>query len=1529
MADKRIFTIQINGVSESVEAITSLNKQLDDLEQRLKNISSQGVSLNVSSGGDSGGKTSSELKEVDKLQKQILATKEKIAQADKDEYQELLRQKNELKEAQNVAKSLAASSRLNDGGYSDTIRGMKQELSDLKTVMNGMNPNDDAFGDMVKRANELNNKLKEIEQSYGQFNRNVGNYANGVAEGLEKAGNSANKIVINVGGVTREFDNAKQASRALGGELKMMAVNGEQGTKAYQDLHRALATLTSDIQDATKSSVAMDNMLDTMTSIAAIGNVGEGFSNLFGIDDSALGETIAKMQSLQSILQGLEALNQQMLSGEGIGGWLAKGNDAIDSFVNKMFGLQDAIENTSNSGDAVKEMSDEIASAAEQIAAGEDALASSAEQAAQGEDALSIANEKNETTSKAASTAAKTQATTNVALGTSTKATVAATEAQSVANTTLGGSAKAAATSLEVQSVANTTMATTSTAAAVAATALGVALKAIGIGLIIAAVNLLIEGLEKLWDYFDLGNKKLEEQQEQLKGQREAYAQASASMMEAKAQVDNFNGSKKQEKKLVDELNQKYGETLGTYKSLDKWKAVLATKTQAYIQLMVEQAKMQALLNQYTQDYIELEKLRAKAAEGWSFWRALTASNVDAEDVAKQAKILADEQKAIAKEAENIVKLQQKNGLGIYAPQASTTASTQRAIKKSGNQIKQTVKNVEDDIIKMQIELMRQGLEKTLAQIRYEREKRIQEAKKSGRRIAEQISLINRLYEKKEFEAKQAYYKKQLDALKKFESDRENIIQNTDQRKIENSTTMAENKMNEPWNANKYEQFKFSQPFVNAKTLFEEPLHWDYNFGVFNKLLPTLEELDKQIAKTNNEITSLDDKRFKNGKLTDEETKKYIELGNTLNDLASDYNYYTAQLSRISNIFSLNDNFNDRYQARIKYYNDVLKKAEDYYNKLKDIQQEELSGQVQTEREQEKKRHFEVAGDYQHNNLGTILKQYKIFYDQLSKLSDDESEKMLSMMDTDEKKEKFFEGWKRALDRWLNDLKEKLKEGKITEKEYLDATNNELIKSYQEGTITFVQFIENLEKEDSTHQNAITTIEKNETEKRKQIQIQAQQDIQSSYSTYYGNLANELDSFISEVKSRIGKEPVLNKFQIVNVAKTKQDLKELEKAIKESFNKINNIRAVAALSFKKGFLNPEQYAEIIAKLDTLLSQIIEASQETSQKLKDLPADFVASLNTYVQAVGNTISGILSAFQDLQDNNFEYQQNMLDKEADMLDKKLSKIDEIYQKHKDNVSSIEDELASARGDRREHLIDQLNNETFAQRQAWMEEKKIQKEKEVNEKKQEALAKKKRKEQKKWQLAQAIISGALAITNGFATKPFVPLGIAMGALASTLTAVQIATIASQKTYAKGGILDSRSVATGPRHSQGGIKLQPYGINAEIEGGEFVTNRKSTSTNLPLLEFINSKKRRVNLNDLVTFYNEGQPVRKSMANIQSRFANGGELPVLNDNLDSTQDRIIANMQELSNRPIYVAVTDIENKMEDVRQVRALAGIH
>lgn len=52
----------------------------------------------------------------------------------------------------------------------------------------------------------------------------------------------------------------------------------------------------------------------------------------------------------------------------------------------------------------------------------------------------------------------------------------------------------------------------------------------------------------------------------------------------------------------------------------------------------------------------------------------------------------------------------------------------------------------------------------------------------------------------------------------------------------------------------------------------------------------------------------------------------------------------------------------------------------------------------------------------------------------------------------------------------------------------------------------------------------------------------------------------------------------------------------------------------------------------------------------------------------------------------------------------------------------------------------------------------------------------------------LASAIVTGASVILNALETKPFIPVGLAMGALATMMTGVQIATIASQG-FAMGG--------------------------------------------------------------------------------------------------------------------------------------------
>lgn len=60
------------------------------------------------------------------------------------------------------------------------------------------------------------------------------------------------------------------------------------------------------------------------------------------------------------------------------------------------------------------------------------------------------------------------------------------------------------------------------------------------------------------------------------------------------------------------------------------------------------------------------------------------------------------------------------------------------------------------------------------------------------------------------------------------------------------------------------------------------------------------------------------------------------------------------------------------------------------------------------------------------------------------------------------------------------------------------------------------------------------------------------------------------------------------------------------------------------------------------------------------------------------------------------------------------------------------------------------------------------------------------------KRFALFEAVITGAQAIVNAFATKPFLPLGLIMGALATILTGAQIAAIATKPipALAEGGI-------------------------------------------------------------------------------------------------------------------------------------------
>ena len=91
MANNKIYTIQINGITESVDAVKSLERELTNLEERLRALESRTV--NVRGGGNAGGGGSSRtsktsaLTEEEKLEKQILQLEAKQAAYKEEAYQ--------------------------------------------------------------------------------------------------------------------------------------------------------------------------------------------------------------------------------------------------------------------------------------------------------------------------------------------------------------------------------------------------------------------------------------------------------------------------------------------------------------------------------------------------------------------------------------------------------------------------------------------------------------------------------------------------------------------------------------------------------------------------------------------------------------------------------------------------------------------------------------------------------------------------------------------------------------------------------------------------------------------------------------------------------------------------------------------------------------------------------------------------------------------------------------------------------------------------------------------------------------------------------------------------------------------------------------------------------------------------------------------------------------------------------------------------------------------------------------------------
>ena len=1405
MANTKEYKIVINGLQESLNAVESLNKQLDNLEQRMNKINSMKSSSSGGGSTASRGNTSAlsqeeaTQREINKLKQQGEQLDAKIAASQDEIYKRVDATKQLYKEVIADQKSIAANERLVANEYSNTMVGMKAKLADIKAVIQTTDLGDgDKIQRLTKEAGELNAKLLEMEKNYGQFGRQVGHYEI-IADGFKG-------LAIQVGDVTRNFDNAKQALKELKKERDTLSTKKDMGLASPEEVERLkslipiVAKLQSSIQDAGKP---MDAIMDTMQSIVAIAQAGKGISAFFGLDDDEINKSIQKLVALQNAMQGLQTIQKQLQTQEGIGGWLQKGNAMIDSFVAKLTG------------------------------------------AAKAQETLNTANKVGATT---------------------TKALTAAQEAQAVATTT----------------------------ATVATKALGVALKALGIGLIISAVAALVE-------YWDDLSEIVTDTVPALKNVSSWFDRIKAVVVGVGTAIINWmvqplatliktiqaiiNGNFSEIPNIIGEGFKKTFNVVENYQK--GYNKEIERQQKAHNNKLLKDQK------EANDEWIKDEE----AKYGKSYQNTKKYLENQMQLITKQ---LANSKKG-SKQYDELVKEQKEVQRKIWENEREYREKSKKELDKR----KKESVEAENEIAKAKISAMKEGLNKTITQLEEERKERLNKINRNAKDYKEQEAFWNKHYNDQILKATDDWSKK----MQKVYTD---LYKN-----ITNYTMENLRRASDTW-AN-----MFDKSLRKADDYLGQMNSKASSYNMFGGKLGGQTQTKLEILSLDNSPAVLEIKKY-----IDEER----EILTVISEIQAELNTLDEKRKTLSDEeLAYWKEFNEKELKVWKERADNLSKYRDIIKAKYESEYGDGNGGVDWFGQIEKKLYEEGYAENMHDIFNERIAMLQVYYDDVARITktgvEQEKKIRLAILDETIKEEdaKNLEWYSNSLEdamNYYNELKDgyeaQLKKGLMSEELY-NKKSEEVEKLHQDA----------IDKIKEEYKNRMYYNEQKATAEEEKINKESYEKNKKLLLTHLNDQLQEVRDFQTAISNLESKQPVINAWGFTNLSETNKNYKQLSEGYTNMVKVLSQMRnrAITILGDKNIPKAMKDTAEsVLREVNNMTAGIGDKLEELEHKMSGWfnVGLRMEEINQYFQVLGDSVTQILQSIWDYQDYVFEKEQDELDKLNDELDKKLDEQQDIVEKHKDAIDSIEDELATARGDRRQHLIDQLNAEMAAQREAAAQEKKIQKQKEAAEKKQEQLEKKRREEEYNRNVTQAFISWHLGVANALATQPFMPVGIAMGALATALGAVQYALVKSQKPYAKGGQLEG-GVAVGKRHSQGGIPV--LGGRASIEGGEFITNRETTMRNVDVLGYINSKKKKLTLDDFIDFY--GGKVKKNITAIspKAKFADGGTLPTLSYNYD-IDNRLITAIEDYANRPYYVSVVDINSRQAQVKNVQVLAGL-
>ena len=226
--------------------------------------------------------------------------------------------------------------------------------------------------------------------------------------------------------------------------------------------------------------------------------------------------------------------------------------------------------------------------------------------------------------------------------------------------------------------------------------------------------------------------------------EKDGRAQMVRTRFELKSVIDeikNFTGSKEQEKAKVEELNRKYGESFGYYKTLSEWYDTLIQKSEDYVQSLFLQAKVQNLVKKASEVDEKIAEAEAKDESEFDTWwgyggkvdrffssdQSYKQNNNGRWKKKEEIERLKSEYNGYILAAENLtkerLKLEQKSGIGGHIDPKQPGKNPEAEAKQrlaTERRLAKDLAALQAENRKEEIDRMQAGTEKKLAQIEYD-----------------------------------------------------------------------------------------------------------------------------------------------------------------------------------------------------------------------------------------------------------------------------------------------------------------------------------------------------------------------------------------------------------------------------------------------------------------------------------------------------------------------------------------------------------------------------------------------------------------------------------------------------------------------------------------------------------------------------------------------------------------------------------------------------------------------------------------